>query len=99
MDKKSKKKDVETSVELGEYGIGEDGIPQAWRKVLEDNASLPASSTCPLEESEVSINTGDAKPVWICQYPVPQAMEQKMIRRVDEWRDNNWVSLAPDNCQ
>ena len=84
MDKKLKKKDAETSAELEAYGIGEDGIPQAWRKVLEDNASLPASSTCPLEESEVSINTGDAKPVWIRQYPVPQAMEQKMIRRVDE---------------
>ena len=66
---------------------------------MEDNASLPASLTCPLEESEVSINTGDAKPVWICQYPVPQTMEQKIIKRVNEWRDNNWVSLAPDNCQ
>ena len=55
--------------------------------------------TCLLEESEISIDTGDAKPVWIWQYPVPQAMEQKMIRRVNEWRDNNWVSLAPDNCQ
>ena len=81
---KSKKKDVEISVELGEYGIGEDGISQAWRKVLENNANLPVSSMCLLKESEVSIDTGNAKPVWICQYPVPQAMEQKMIKRVDE---------------
>ena len=28
-----------------------------------------------------------------------QVMEQKMIKRVNEWRDNNWVSLALDNCQ
>ena len=77
MDKKSKKKNAETLTELGVYGIGEDGIPQAWRKVLENNTSLPASLTCLLKESEVSIDTGDAKPVWICQYLVPQVMEKR----------------------
>ena len=99
MDKKSRKKNAETLAELEVYGIGENGISQTWRKVLEDNASLLDGLTCLLEESEVLIDIENGKPVCICQYPVPQAMKQKIIRRDNEWRDNNWVSLAPDNCQ
>ena len=95
--KKSKKKDVETLAELEVYGIGEDGIPQAWRKVLENNASLPASLTCLLKESEVSRYWG-CKTSMDLSISSSQAMEQKIIKRVNEWGDNNWVSLAPDNC-
>ena len=97
--KEKKQPDTDKAVELRNYGIGEDGIPEEWRKVLADNAALPINSTCLLQESELAINTGDNKPVWIRQYPIPQGIQNKVRKRVEEWKSNGWISLAPANCQ
>jgi hypothetical protein len=94
--KNNKYQNNDTSLEeLSKYGIGSDGIAEEWRKVLADNAALPISSTCLIPESELSINTGDHKSVWIRQYPIPQALQE----RVKEWKENGWISKAPENCQ
>ena len=99
--KKKRQREItkEDAEELQRFGIGGDGIPKEWRKVLEDNMALPVSSTCPLPESVVSINTGDNKPVWIWQYPIVQGLMEKVNNQVEEWKLNKWISPAPHDCQ
>ena len=59
---------------------------------------MPVSSTCKLEDSVLSINTGDAKPSWVRQYPIPQALIGRVLKRIQEWADNGWIVPAPTNC-
>ena len=74
-------------------------IPEEWRKVLEDNNKLPLKSVCTLPGAELEIDTGDADPVWVRQYPIPEALREKVTKRVKEWADNGWIVRAPHNCQ
>ncbi len=89
----------DVNAELEEYGITEDGIAEEWRNIIADNMNLPISSTCLLPESELSINTGDNKPVWIRQYPIPYGLQEKVEKRVEEWKNNGWITPSPSNCQ
>ena len=79
--------------------IGHDGIADEWRDVINDNLQLPVSGVCTLSDSTLSIETGDNKPSWIRQYPIPQALMDKAKTRVNEWITNGWVVSAPKNCQ
>ena len=97
LNKKDKIRDI--NAELKEHGIAEDGIAEEWKSIIIDNMNLPISSTCLLPESELSINTGDNKPVWIRQYPIPYGLQEKVEKRVEEWKNNGWITLAPSNCQ
>ena len=63
----------------------DNGIADEWRKVLEDNLSMPESSTCKLSNSTLGINTGDNKPSGIRQYPIPQALLEKVNKQVQLW--------------
>ena len=45
--------------------------------------------------SVLSINTGDASPSYIWQYPIPQAITSKVKARVQTWYENGWVKDAP----
>ena len=78
--------------------VNEHGIAEEWKKVLEDNMRIPVSSTCNLENSEVAINTEDAKPVYVRQYPIPQGLMERVLQRIQEWIDNKWIVSAPLNC-
>ena len=80
-------------------GIAEDRIAEEWRSVLDANQSLPINSICKLEGAELSIDTGDAKPVWIRQYSIPEAHKPRVSARIKEWADNGWIMRAPANCQ
>jgi hypothetical protein len=81
------------------FGVGSDGIHSAWRQVLADNASIPASSRCTLEGSTVRIDTGTALPVWVRQYPIAQVRHEAVSKRVQEWLSYGWIVPAPSNCQ
>ena len=59
-------------------------IPQQWKKVLEDNKKLPEGNICALEDIELVIDTGTVKPIWVCQYPIPQALHEKVSKRINE---------------
>jgi len=76
-----------------------EALPEEWREVLSANEALPVSSVCKLEGSELSIETGDNKPIWIRQYPIAEALQRKVEARVQEWVRNGWVRRAPSNCQ
>jgi predicted aspartyl protease len=79
--------------------VDSNGIANEWKRVIEDNINLPSSSVCKLENSELSINTGDNKPSWIRQYPIPQALIEKVKERIQLWKDNKWIVDAPNSCQ
>jgi predicted aspartyl protease len=79
--------------------ISEDGVADDWRGVLERNQAISVSAVCKLPGSTLSINTGDAKPVWIRQYPIAQGLMEKVKQRVDEWINNGWIIKAPKGCQ
>ena len=94
----TKKEKIKTGIDLPP-GVGKDGIAEEWKKILEDNLKLPVSSVCRLEDSELAINTGDSKPSWIRQYPIPQALMERVRKRIQEWIHNGWVIEAPKNCK
>ena len=76
----------------------ENKIPEEQKKVLEDNINLPPSSVCKLSNSVLSINTGDSKPSWIRQYPIPQALMEKVKERIELWKVNKQITNTPKNC-
>ena len=80
-------------------GVGEDGIAEEWRQVIADNQALPVNSVCQLPGAELEIDTGDAKPIWVRQYPIPQGLLAKVQARVQQWRDNGWIVDAPPDCK
>ena len=94
---KQKVEPVANNTELSE-AVNQTGIAHEWKKVLEDNAKLPIGSVCKLPGSILSINTGDASPSYIQQYPIPQALTAKVKERVQTWYDNKWVKDAPAGC-
>ena len=65
---------------------------------MEDNQAIPKNSLCKLPDSEIAINT-QGKPVWIRQYPIPEAYKAAIDQKVQEWIDDRVVEQAPDNCQ
>ena len=79
--------------------VENDGIVDEWRDVIEDNLRLPVNSTCKLPDATLSIETGDVKPSWVRQYPIPQALINKVKDRVQLWKNNGWIVEAPINCQ
>ena len=52
--------------------VNEQGIAKDWEKVIEDNKKISTFARCEIIDSDLSINTGDAQPIWINQYPIPQ---------------------------
>ena len=75
------------------------GIALEWKEIIYRNLKLPVSSVCKLPDAIISINTGDATPSYIRQYPIPQAIQGKVKARIDEWLKNNWIIEAPSNCR
>ena len=44
------------------------------------------------------INTGESKPVWIRQYPIPPAYLERAKARFELWKERGWIAPAPVNC-
>ncbi len=84
------------SSEAKEETTADGEIYESWKKVLEDNQKLGPKSICKLSGTELPVPTGDAKPIWIRQYDLPQALHSKITERVNLWKANGWVTLAPE---
>ena len=80
-------------------GVSEDGIAEEWRQVLADNAALPAHSRCKLEGVALDIDTGDADPVWIRQYPIPEGYQSAVDEQIKTWLAAGTITPAPSNNQ
>jgi hypothetical protein len=79
-------------------GVDELGRHPSWLPVLADNANISVSARCKLPGACVSIDTGDAKPVWVRQYPVPEGRKAAVTKRVNEWLGLGWIIPAPADC-
>ena len=80
-------------------GVDSFGIANDWKAVLTANQALPVNSLCKLHGAELSIDTGNAEPVWVRQYPIPEALHARVAERVQLWIDNGWVEPAPEDCR
>src|SRR3954465_2105955 len=78
--------------------VDEVGRHPSWLPVLADNANIAVSARCRLPGACVSIDTGDAKPVWVRQYPVPEGRKAAVTKRVNEWLALGWIVQAPPDC-
>ena len=67
-------------------GISVDGIAKEWEKVLADNQAIPKDSLCKLPEAVLHIHTGDARPIWLRQYPIPPAYLERVKARFQLWQ-------------
>ena len=79
-------------------GVDADGIAMEWKDVLQRNAALAINSTTTLVDAILPINTGDADPMWMRQYPILQVLMRKVRRQVELWIKNGWVVAAPIGC-
>jgi hypothetical protein len=79
-------------------GVDENGIHSSWHQVLADNAKIPVTSRCKLPGAAVRIDTGDAKPRWVRQYPIPQGRMAAVRQHIQEWDEKGWTVDAPPDC-
>lgn len=80
-------------------GIPPSRIAPEWEQVLADNKALPVNSRCLLENAELEIDTGDAKPVWIRPRPIPQAYHESVDKVIEQWKAAGTVVPSPEGCQ
>ncbi len=73
-------------------------IYESWQKVLNDNAAIDPNSFCTLEDSEANLDTGDALPWFISQYPQTIAQQEAIQKGCDEWIASGRVVDAPPLC-
>ena len=79
-------------------GVDENGIHPSWHQVLADNANIPVTARCELPGVSVRIDTGNSKPVWVRQYPIPQGRLEAVRQRIKEWDERGWTVEAPPDC-
>ena len=58
---------------------------EAIKPLLDANASLPLNSHCTHPSAVISLNTGDATPVYRRQYPIPHKALSAVKKIIDSW--------------
>ena len=76
-------------------GVDESRIADEWKQVLADNAAIPKDSVCKLPNTEVVLNTGDAKPIWVRQYKIPEGWHPRVTEIVNGWFERGLIQHAP----
>jgi len=64
---------------------------------IQRNTSIPPNARCSLKEAMVTLNTGDAPPVYTRQYPVPKAFHPHVDNQITNWLGLGVIVPAPDN--
>ena len=67
------------------------------KQVLERNQNLPPSALCNVPESVVVLETGNNKPSFIKQYPIPRNMLPILETEIQSWIDKRQVIPSPPN--
>lgn len=52
---------------------------------------MPEDSACNFPGSEFVVHLVDSSPSYTRQYPIPEALKQKVRERIDEWKKRKWV--------
>lgn len=71
---------------------------EAVKDVIKRNQNIPLGTFCTHPMAIVSLNTGNAKPVYKKQYPLPMALTHKVMGQVHKWDDAGITSPAPTDC-
>ena len=79
-----------------------DIVTQATSSAMKENADLPDSTFCNVKNMEFNINLkSEARPIFVRQYLIPEALIPKVVERVHEWMANKWTEIIrkpPDWC-
>jgi hypothetical protein len=71
-------------------------VMESWKALLTANASIAESDHIRHPLAVLHVDTGDTRPIFIRQYPVPQHRRAMISERVDEWARKGWIEKAPD---
>jgi transposase InsO family protein len=78
---------------IGQHEL--DSLMAALADVLKENESLPSSSHCTHPAAIVTLDTGDAPPVYRRQYPVADKLIPVLNDQVDTWIKEGIIEPAP----
>ena len=60
-------------------------------RVLKENQALPVDTKLKHDHAVVSLDTGDAPPVHVRPYPIPQSVQGKVLERIREWEEAGFI--------
>jgi len=66
---------------------------------IEENQKLPLNAVCTHDNCVFAIDTGNHPPVYIPQYPIPCKYKDKVIERVNEWAEKDYIMRAPQDSR
>lgn len=62
-----------------------------WQRLIEQNQRIPENAYCTHPRAVLRVETGQANPVFVQQYPIPKALHSSVTQRVEEWVKKGWV--------
>jgi hypothetical protein len=57
---------------------------RSWKPLLQENAEIKETEACSYPGAVLNVDTGEAEPIFIRQYPTPRRLEEKITQRVKE---------------
>lgn len=74
-------------------------IMHGTRTAIAANAAIPSHSFCTFPGSEVSLPTGEHKPIFRRQYPIPRALQPAVTDQVKKWLATHRIRAATPSTQ
>ena len=74
-------------------------IMNGTRMAIDTNVAIPSDSFCTFPGSEVLLQTGENRPVFRRQYPIPQALQFAVTDQVKKWLSTARIKTASPSTQ
>ena len=75
---------------------------QVWngiKDLVEINEAIPSTAHCTHPLALLELDTGDAAPIYVHQYPIPHKYHDKVEKTVATWITNGWVEEGPPTSE
>ena len=76
-----------------------DNLKNKIRGLIEDNLALSPSHRYSHPDAIITLDTGDAAPIFRRPYRVPQRAEEQVSRIIQEWLRDGVIATAPAGCR
>jgi hypothetical protein len=76
----------------------ENALRKALENEIQENLNIPIQKCCSLPEAVVHLETGNAPPVFVRQYPVPHIRKKLVDEKVKLWVEAGVITPAPVGC-
>mmetsp|Transcript_29514 Transcript_29514/g.82456 ORF Transcript_29514/g.82456 Transcript_29514/m.82456 type:complete len:1162 (+) Transcript_29514:71-3556(+) len=76
-----------------------DRLMEKIKNAIDENQRLPDGAVCSHPKIEFKIETGDEKPIYTPQYPIPRSVVEKVMERIEEWKRKGYIIRAPAGCK